>query len=396
MNKKLLFALLFISSKAVVADYWTQKANVPTGPRLNAIGFALNGFGYYGTGNYQSFSYNDFYMYNPQLNTWTQKSDIGWYWKQDCVGFSVAGKGYVANGWNMSNNVDLTEVWEYDDVSNAWTQKANYPGIAMLQCFSFVVGNKAYVGGGNNGINYYNHLYEYDPAANIWTQKANFPGNARDYITTFTIGNYGYVGNGKDGSGTTYANYYKYDPSVNTWYPVASCPLSRVAGTGFSINGMGYAGMGGISVKTTFHSYNPTTDSWTQKAYFSGYGGQHSVSFVLNNKGYVADLQYSVNNTELWEYTPDPTGVDDAGDNALPQMSVYPSPAHDFITASVNQVELLHSLRLEITDVKGNLILRVQQPVTENKISISSLAKGIYFLNAVNGNKATAVKFVKN
>lgn len=391
MIRKTLFALLLVISHSAFANYWTQKANVPTGPRVDAIGFALNGYGYFGTGVYQSFSYNDFWMYNPQSNTWTAKANIGWYWKQDCVGFSVAGKGYVSTGYNMSNNIPLVETWEYSDVSNTWTQKADYPGQSRYKCFSMVIGNKAFVGGGTDGINLHDEMYEYDPSTNMWTQKANFPGMARNYITTFTIGNFGYAGNGSELSATAYPYYYKYDPSVNTWFPVANYPYSRVTGAGFSLNGKGYVGMGGFFNQKDFFSYNPTSNTWTQEAYFGGYGGEHAVSFVLNNKGYVADLNGSATTTELWEYTPSTVSVEELT-NSKP-LVVYPTITSEYIT--VRHPVPNTSIEYILCDASGKEVKTFKSDAGEYRINLENFPAGIYYVTAHLSSSRYSAKIIR-
>src|SRR6476620_9203850 len=59
-------------------NVWTQKNNFPGPGRRCGIAFAIGGKGYFGTGdNGTPFSnyLNDFYEYDPVLDTWTQKNN---------------------------------------------------------------------------------------------------------------------------------------------------------------------------------------------------------------------------------------------------------------------------------------------------------------------------------
>lgn len=81
----------------------------------------------------------------------------------------------------------------------------------------------------------------------------------------------------------------------------------------FTLNNKGYYGLG--YNKTTFWEYDPTKDTFTQKASFPKPVAAFPISFTANNKGYVlfVDDHYStaggiwINDTinELWEYNPE-------------------------------------------------------------------------------------------
>src|SRR5438874_2713322 len=82
-------------------------------------------------------------------------------------------------------------------------------------------------------------------AHNTWTQKANFGGSARFGAVGFSIGIKGYIGTGINGS---------------------CCPFN---------------------VLKDIWEYDPTTDTWTQKADFGGGLRGWAVGFSIGDKGYV-------------------------------------------------------------------------------------------------------------
>src|SRR5215470_12831637 len=132
---------------------------------------------------------------------------------------------------------------------NTWTKKANFGGAAREYATGFTIGGKGYIGTGydfNSG--FHNDFWEYDPASNIWTQKADFRGGYRQLATGFSIGSKGYIGTGYDQGIDARAykyDFWEYDPSLNTWTQKADFGGNgRWAAVGFSIGSKGYIGTG--------------------------------------------------------------------------------------------------------------------------------------------------------
>ena len=75
------------------------------------------------------------------------------------------------------------------------------------------------------------------------------------------------------------------------------------------------------------------------------------------------------------------------------RLTIYPSPAHDFIMISVpgNSRKSL----IKIINEQGEEIREIQLTATNNRIDISSLPAGIYFVRLINGSKLETGKFVK-
>ena len=55
----------------------------------------------------------------------------------------------------------------------------------------------------------------------IWTNIADFPGTERDEAVSFSLNGMGYVGVGIKFP-DHFTDFYRYDPSANTWTQVAS------------------------------------------------------------------------------------------------------------------------------------------------------------------------------
>jgi len=71
-----------------------------------------------------------------QCDAWTQKTNFGGVTRYYSVGFSINNKGYIGTGRDAGGA--LQDFWEYDPVLDTWTQKANYgAGISNGAVFGF-------------------------------------------------------------------------------------------------------------------------------------------------------------------------------------------------------------------------------------------------------------------
>ncbi len=231
-----------------IANTFIQKASLPASApdRIAPAAFSINGKGYIATG-YGSPLLKDLWEYDPATDSWTQKADMPSLGRWKSVGFAINGKGYIATGNDFSST--LKDIWEYNPVSNSWTQKANMPTASgREEAFVFVFNNKAYVGGDRLAAN--KTMYEFDPsqgANGLWTQKANYPGQGSLGIAAFATNLAGFAGTGAVliGGFTFYKDFWRYAPSTNTWTNRKEFPgTTRAWAMGFSINGIGYIGLG--------------------------------------------------------------------------------------------------------------------------------------------------------
>jgi len=332
MKQSLLILLCCIGSLVLRAQTgpWTQRNDFgfpsPNGPVAGSAGLAF-GIGSVGYVAAQAVDASGdslkswFGQYDPATNTWTRKSVHPGF---GGIGFTIGGKGYMMSG----------SLWQYDPVTDTWTQLANYPDAAStFPSTAFSIGSKGYVGGGRFfiGTGYTVIFYEYDPATNVFTRKANLPdplgqgGRAGD--VSFSIGNKGYWGTGSNdqnfNSPTTYDDFYEYDPSTDTWTQKANVGGSaRSAGVGFSIGNLGYIGMGAGPIDRSsgtpnypflkdFWQYDPSTDTWTQKADFGGGTVVGAAGFTILDKGYAGSGQIGAcgqcgfkPSADFWQYDP--------------------------------------------------------------------------------------------
>jgi len=153
-------------------------------------------------------------------------------------------------------------------------------------------------------------------AQGTWVQKndvglsvSNGP-TERNGATGFSIGSKGYIGTGYKFS--FQKDFWEYDPTANTWTQKADFGgTGRASAAGFSIGSKGYVGTGnnGTALKD-FWEYDPATNTWTQKADFGGVSRYGATGFSIssNSKGYIGTgSYYSAGDQYLkdwWEYNP--------------------------------------------------------------------------------------------
>ena len=299
----ILVFLLCSKSIAQCGNFWTQKADFGGTAREEAVGFAIGGKGYIGTGFDGTFK-KDFWEYDTTSNTWAQKADFGGVARWKAVGFDIGGKGYIGTGSDSS--AYKKDFWEYDTASNAWTQKTNFGGLARYDAVGFSIGSKGYIGTGWYSLGFLKDFWEYDTASNAWTQKTNFGGTARAEAVGFAIGGRGYIGTGLDGSSKK--DFWEYDTTSNAWTQKADLSGSvRRSAVGFVIGGKGYIGTGfygNVVVKKDFWEYDRASNSWTQIADLTGAKRLRAVGFSIGRSGYVGTGVDGPYKKDFWEYRP--------------------------------------------------------------------------------------------
>lgn len=163
-------------------NLWTQMANFPGISRSQPVAFALNGKGYVGTGFNQSLNgLSDFFSYDPGSNTWSAIASLPGTPRGDAAAFAIGNFGYVGTGQQLpGNSIVLNDFWRYDPVLNTWMQKATFSGTARDEAGYFSIGNKGYIGtGSQNGNLYFNDFWEYTP--DTATSVSAFASNNFDF-----------------------------------------------------------------------------------------------------------------------------------------------------------------------------------------------------------------------
>ena len=200
------------------------------------------------------------------------------------------------------------------NAQGTWTQKANFGGSSRGFGVAFSIGTKGYIATGREGFGYTDitkkDVWEWNQATNVWTQKADFGGSSRNDAVAFSIGSKGYIGTGGTGnaiSGTWTQDFWEFDPTANTWLQKADFGGGlRTRAVGFSIGNKGYIGTGWSN--STYHNdiweWDQSSNTWTQKANLPGTARWDAVGFSIGNKGFVGLGYYSGNLKDFWEFDP--------------------------------------------------------------------------------------------
>lgn len=249
-----------------VYNAWMQKAAFAGGGRAYAVSFTIGNKGYIGTGeSANDMNTNDLWEYDAVANNWLQKANFPGASRSYAVGFSIGNKGYIGSG-SSNSSTHYDDFYQYEPIENKWTKIASIVG-SRSEAYAFVADNKAYVGNGYSGVNNtrITDMYMYDPNTNQWTAKANFPSIVNAGNSVFVVNNKGYVGSGytsrQAGLQTGTNKFYEYSPVTNSWGAIPDIPVTLLRAPAFSINNIGYVGLGtsfaGGSVSSEFYAYKP-------------------------------------------------------------------------------------------------------------------------------------------
>lgn len=124
-----------------------------------------------------------------------------------------------------------------------------------------------------------------------WIKRANLGGVARHRATGVSIGEKGYIGLGHvNGTGINYAyeDWWEYDPSTNSWTQKANYMGGLNYGAlAFSSSQYGFVG-GGVYDGNSFYRFDPSTNTWSSIASCPT-GVSDVVAMSINGKGFVVD-----------------------------------------------------------------------------------------------------------
>ncbi len=223
--------------------------------------------------------------------------------RNGAVGFALNGKGYVGTGYDGTNY--LRDFWEYDPEANSWTQVADYPGDSCRYAVAFVIGDYAYVGTGEDwDDNVLNDFYRFD--GTTWEAIANI-GRPRSQATSFVYNGKGYVVGGKNNGAVDW--YQCYNPETDEWEELRRIAnrteqmydddytLAAYGCTSFVLGTKGYITTGGAGTAgTATWEYDFEDDYWVQRTSFEGSNRKFAVSFVLT-MGNGQDVPYVTTGT---------------------------------------------------------------------------------------------------
>lgn len=211
--------------------------------RGSASSFSINGKGYICLGQGQTNPYfRDLWEYNHETQAWTQKADFIGTARRQAVGFALDEFGYVGTGQDALGL--CKDFYRFDPLTNSWTQLNDFPGTARRQAVAFTMGAEAFLGTGDDGV-LRNDFWMYETSTDTWIQKANFPGTPRAGATGWGIFPTGFIATGEDINFDYTKDVWEYNYFSNSWVQRADLPASgRKNAIAFVLNGIAYLGTG--------------------------------------------------------------------------------------------------------------------------------------------------------
>jgi N-acetylneuraminic acid mutarotase len=144
----------------------------------------------------------------------------------------------------------------------------------------------------------------------VWNQKANFGGSARHRCTSFSIGTKGYLGLGHINAfiDVEYEDFWEYDPSTNSWTQKADFGGGkRYHAIGFSVGNKAYVGTGREpdgDYTSDLWEFDPVANTWTPKTGMPGPKRRGAACFVIDGIAYVGsgEIQGAGSSNSFYAY----------------------------------------------------------------------------------------------
>ncbi len=348
------------SSSTTLPGSWDKLGDFDGITRSGATGFVIGNYAYMGTGyNYDvPTRLTDFWRYDPQIDTWIQMASLpsAAAPRSNAVGFALNGKGYIGTGIggsDINNPIPLGDFWEFDPSTGpkgSWRQVANFgktatydTALARFGALAFTAGGRSFVGGGYNNYSGLKDLWEYDQANNLWIQRPSIGGSKRQnafvFVNSEGAKEYAYVGGGND-NGSYVTNFFRFDPTLlsdttqNPWFELNGLtgkdkngnaitqPRSRELACAWSIAGFGYLSCGSIGApQSDTWQYTPPVvnssgvitggDTWIQYFSFSnntptiGYARDSGFGFAIGSYGYITTGKSGTRRLDdCWAFNP--------------------------------------------------------------------------------------------
>jgi N-acetylneuraminic acid mutarotase len=180
----------------------------------------------------------------------------------------------------------------------------------------FAIHGKGYVALGRSGVRSgaLKDCWEFNPDSNKWSQKANFPGVARVKAIAVVLDGLAYVGLGFDLNYGFYnekghpKDFWTYNPATNSWTQKADFPGSYTdACISFTYKNMIYVGTGfdGTRFTSELWKYNPAENTWSQLTNFPGIARVGAVCCTNGEHVYFGTGYATISLDDWWEYFPD-------------------------------------------------------------------------------------------
>jgi hypothetical protein len=168
--------------------------------------------------------------------------------------------------------------------------------------------------GGLDEFGFKRKMYSYSPFQDDWDEQMSLGGISgegleRGSACAFTLSHENmqkaYVCLGQTQTVAYMKDLWEFNPQTETWSQKANFTgTSRRQSVCFTVGNKAYVGTGedATGLKKDFYAYNPETNAWTPIADFAGTARRDAVAFELNGYGFVGTGDDGTLKKDLWMY----------------------------------------------------------------------------------------------
>lgn len=148
-------------------NMWSEQTGFGGNKRKDASTFTIGSNVYIGGGVSNGTLLTDFWVMNTDTGTFTKLLNLNVeddynVIRSNAVGFSLNGKGYFACGYASGS---VSTVWEYNPSDDTWEEKTAFEGTTRQDPIVMTNGTQAFVGMGRSGTLYLDDFDEFFPNA---------------------------------------------------------------------------------------------------------------------------------------------------------------------------------------------------------------------------------------
>jgi len=309
---------------------WSVRGSFESSERGHTASFVLElggkEYGYIACGFNGKICLTGVFQYDPVRDIWTRQAEFPGAARGRAVGFAVNGKGYVGTGWDY-RDVMMRDFWEFDPADGgSWKEVAPLPDqpndpLERHSAVAFTLKDRngkefGYVGCGifeGKETKVFKDFWKFDPDGETprtdgieptykgkWTKVVGNQGEKRYGGSAFVIDNKAYICLGySNNSRATAKDLLQFDPNAASedeiWVPKRKMynaekdqdfddeygDLARAFAASFTMPGgedgkmKGYI-VSGIPTKTSTWEYDPIEDLWKQRTRY--YNSQDATS----------------------------------------------------------------------------------------------------------------------
>ena len=394
--KYIIAICLLLSAPHIGAQIvWQKVSTLPDQPRCGFTSFNIDDKYYIVAGfDTNDLVLSDNWEYNIIRNQWTKKNQFPY---QRLGDFSCANlhHGYLFEGYDSAGNQNKTS-WKYNSANDTWHQVANTPeGRQQASIFSY--GSYIYSCFGVDSIvNPTRSVWRYDTLSNVWQVMNPFPASGRLETSVVVIDSFAYLIGGRDSTSTSLNEAWRYDILHDRWDSLPPIPgyqgsenASVFGFQNFLLVCFGlYDNTSVVDVpQASIHKFDFATRQWSLVSYSgtvspSGFGGY----FQYGSKCYIyggfkTPYGASLYN-DLWVFDATPLGPVYAGveELAATTADIRLYPNPNSGTFTLETIEQ-QGASYVIYDMLGQAVQERAITADHQTIDLGTAAEGIYTLS---------------